>query len=147
MAQKTAEDVLEAAFGKIAETFSDDGAAYADLSGKVYDKKRYLERLRTDPEFAEEQLRTFIQPPPADTDGITPHEQRTLARRFASFAEKNDPDLEEFLRANPVLSEAYTVRDIKRVLNTLKFELAITPTVSRAIDEADDDMPLAQLIG
>ena len=146
MAQKTAEDVLEAAFGKIAETFSDDGAAYADLSGKVYDKERYLERLRSDPDFAEEQLRTFIQPPPADPEGITPHEQRTLARRFAIFAEKNDPDLAEFLRANPVVSEAYTVRDIKRVLNTLKYELAITAIVPRAIDEADDNMPLGELI-
>jgi hypothetical protein len=146
MAKETAQDVLDVAFEKIARSLEDQGAAYADLAGNVYDKKTYMERLKVDPEFAKQQIATFIQPPAAESDEITPREQRTLARRFAKFADSHTPDVAEFLRANPMISETYTVGDLRRVLETVKFEMDIQAIVPGKIDDADENATLATLI-
>jgi hypothetical protein len=146
VARKSFEDVFERTFEKIANSLKDDGASYADLAGNVYDKKTYLDRLRSDPEFAETQLDAFIQPPTSEGSGITPAEQRTLARRFAKFADAHSPDVTAFLRAYPVLSETYTVGDLKRVLDTVKFEMDIEPIKPDNLDDADEALPMASFL-
>jgi hypothetical protein len=143
---KTRDDVLTGLIEKLARTLPDDGISYADLSGNVYDKKAYLNQLQNDPDFAEQQLNAFIQPPPAKDDGITPREQATIARRFVKFAKNHQPDFDEFLRQNPALAESLNVRDIRRVMDTLKFEWNVEAIVSTELATAEGDQTVAELL-
>jgi len=142
----THEDVLAAVYEKVARNFPDDGPAYADLSGKVYTKEGYIDRLKKDPEFAKQQLTAFVQPPPADDEGITPREQTTIAKRFMGFAKDHSPDFAEFLRANPALVASYSVRDMRRVVDTLRLEFGVQPVLSEELESAEENQPVTALL-
>lgn len=148
MKDKSAKEILEAAFEKIAAGLDVKGPVYADLEGNVYSKDHYLERLRTDSRFAKQQVTSLIQPPGAPDEGITPSEQRTLARRFATYYETvQNPSVTKFLRVNPGLAESYTVGDFRRVLDTVKYELNINAGTPDAFCSAAPDMRLSTFIG
>jgi hypothetical protein len=143
---KTKGDVLTGLIEKVARTLPDEGISYADLSGKVYDKETYVNQLHNDHDFAEQQLSSFIQPPPADDAGITPREQATIAKRFVNFAKDRKPDFDEFLRQNPALVASFSVRDMRRVCDTLKFEMGVEPIVSGKLATAEGDQAIAELL-
>ncbi len=103
-------------------------SVYADLSGVVLDEAGYQQKLEEDREFAQAQVdRMFRIPPPTEgVKGISPAEQRTIAKFVHSFA-KNNPDipkpdlLKEFFARNETLN-GYSSEDLKKVASTLRFE-------------------------
>lgn len=116
---------------------------YADLSGVVLDEAGYRQKLDHDQEFAEAEVdRALRIPPPASAvKGISPAEQRTIAKFVHVFAKKN-PDIpkddlfNKFFAHNQTLGE-YSADDLKKVASTLRFEYHMDVPVSDASNESE----------
>jgi hypothetical protein len=102
---------------------------FADLGGTMLDEDAYRQKLDEDEDFARSEIARMIPEPAVKTTagGISPAEQRTLAKFIFNFASRNQQIphkdlLRTFFERNDYLTSTYTSEDLRRVARTLRVE-------------------------